>query len=161
MQQQHVTQRLRRLRERAGLSQPELAKLCGYAHHSGYARYEDPQIFRGEVLPMGIVRKLIPHLTRAGMVTKREVMELAGVTVSEETADDLLTPSVVRTAVEALARYLAATGQVLPPEYQAQLAVDAARYFQGEERAGRITGVTVEAVENFIGFLHRGRTASP
>src|SRR5688500_16531578 len=78
-----VTERLKALRVRAGISMAEAAAACGYKTPSGYQHYEDPKKFAKRYLPRDILEKLAPLFTgRAAKgevpVTPEEVWALGG-----------------------------------------------------------------------------------
>jgi phage repressor protein C with HTH and peptisase S24 domain len=78
-----VTERLKALRMRAGVSMAEGAAACGYKTASGYQHYEDPKKFTKRYLPRDVLEKLVPLFTgRAAKgeepVTANEVWELGG-----------------------------------------------------------------------------------
>ena len=76
-----VTEELRRLRQRAGLSMAELATAIGYKTASGYQRYENDQQFEKPYLPMTLTRKLVDVLEGRGdpPITNIEIMKLSGI----------------------------------------------------------------------------------
>ena len=76
-----VTERLRCLRQRAGLSMDSLARSIGYKGASSYQRYEDTDIFKDDFLPLRLVRKLIAVLVGRGSppITGLEVWALGGI----------------------------------------------------------------------------------
>jgi len=55
---EHVTEKFRRLRERAGLSMDALAHGMGYARASSIQRYEDPNEYRKEFISPDLALKL-------------------------------------------------------------------------------------------------------
>lgn len=75
-----VTESLKALRERAGLSMERLARSCGYRGASSYQRYEDAALYRRSWLPLPVVVKLAEVLTGLGEppITRDEVLALAG-----------------------------------------------------------------------------------
>lgn len=75
-----VTSRLKSLRERAGLSMAAIARQLGFRNASSYQRYEDPELFTRDVLPLHIVQKLARILPGKGSppITDEEVTMLAG-----------------------------------------------------------------------------------
>jgi Peptidase S24-like len=80
-----VTERLKALRTRAGVSMAEAAMACGHKTASGYQHYEDPKKFTRQYLSLEMVEKLLPLLVgRAAKgevpITAPEVWELAGIT---------------------------------------------------------------------------------
>lgn len=78
-----VTENVRRLRERAGLSMAEAAKRSGMKGASSYQRYEDDTKFTRNYLPTDIAEKLARAFVGRGSppILHAEVMELTGVTV--------------------------------------------------------------------------------
>lgn len=80
-QPNHITARLRKLRERAELSMEAIATACGYKTPSGYQRYESAELFTKPWLPVELVEKLEAVLVGKGdpLITADEVRELAGV----------------------------------------------------------------------------------
>lgn len=79
-----VTERLKALRNRAGVSMAEAAKALNLKGASSYQHYEDPKKFAGEYLPRKIIDGLLPLLVgRAAPgeipVTREEVLELGGI----------------------------------------------------------------------------------
>ncbi len=81
-----VTDRLKDLRQRAGLSMAAIAKACGYRGASSYQRYENAELYGDTYLPLKLVRALVPALTGRGAppIKAEEVMALAGVSVGED-----------------------------------------------------------------------------
>jgi phage repressor protein C with HTH and peptisase S24 domain len=78
-----VTERLRSLRMRAGVSMSEAAAACGYKTPSGYQHYEDPRKFAKRWLPREILDELAPLFTGRAVngqspVTAEEVWALGG-----------------------------------------------------------------------------------
>lgn len=75
----HVTERLRNLRIRAGLSMEAMAAAMGYKTASGYQRYEDAKLFTKKNIPLDKVEALLPILVGEGSppITREEVMALA------------------------------------------------------------------------------------
>jgi phage repressor protein C with HTH and peptisase S24 domain len=55
-----VTERLKALRRRAGVSMAEAAVACGHRTPSGYQHYEDPKKFTRPYLPREMIEKLLP-----------------------------------------------------------------------------------------------------
>lgn len=76
-----VTQKLRALRGRSGLSKQQVAIACGWKGATSYARYENPDLFTRPVLPLDVCLRLVPALVGRGAppITRAEVMELAGI----------------------------------------------------------------------------------
>lgn len=97
-----VTEKLRELRLRAGISKRKLAAMLGYRGPSSYLRYEDPALYRKQTLPIDLVQRLAGVLTGLGQpaITRHEVLQLAGL--------EGLTPQPVQqeitAALEALSR---------------------------------------------------------
>lgn len=75
-----VTERLKALRNRAGITMAEAAETLELKTPSGYQHYEDPKKFVGKYLRREIVEKLIPLLVGRGTpaILKAEVLELGG-----------------------------------------------------------------------------------
>ncbi len=80
VQHSHVTDQLRELRDRAGLSMDALAREIGYRAASGYQRYESAEHYRRKYLPVELVHKLANVLVGRGRppITRDEVLALAG-----------------------------------------------------------------------------------
>jgi SOS-response transcriptional repressor LexA len=78
----NVTEELKRLRERAGLSMEEISKALGYKGPSSYQRYESATQFRKPYLPTDLVGKLAQILQGKGQppIEPLEVLRLAGIT---------------------------------------------------------------------------------
>jgi phage repressor protein C with HTH and peptisase S24 domain len=55
-----VTERLKALRRRAGVSMAEAAAACGHKTPSGYQHYEDAKKFTRPYLPREMIEKLLP-----------------------------------------------------------------------------------------------------
>lgn len=74
-----VTNQLKELRDRAGISMEALAKAAGYKGASSYQRYEDPALFTKEYLPLDLVEAIAPSLVGKGTppITADEVYTLA------------------------------------------------------------------------------------
>jgi phage repressor protein C with HTH and peptisase S24 domain len=70
-----VTERLKALRRRAGVSMAEAASACGHKTPSGYQHYEDPKKFTRAYLPREMIEKLLPVLV--GKAAKGEAPILA------------------------------------------------------------------------------------
>lgn len=77
---EHVTTRLKDLRLRAELPMSAIAQAFGLKGRSGYQRYENPETFTKDDLPLNLVRKLLPLMVGKGdpAITVDEVMDLAG-----------------------------------------------------------------------------------
>ncbi len=75
-----VTERLKRVRVRAGVSMAEAAKALGYKTASGYQHYEDPSKFAKKYLPREIIEALAPLFAGRGdpPVREDEVWALGG-----------------------------------------------------------------------------------
>ncbi|MEP0323264.1 S24 family peptidase [Bauldia litoralis] len=76
----HASHRLRRLRERLGLSMEDFAKALGYKGQSSVQRYEDPDQYPDGSLPPRFIAKLLDYLPGKGQppVTVDEVTSLGG-----------------------------------------------------------------------------------
>ncbi|WP_269581913.1 helix-turn-helix domain-containing protein [Roseibium sp. Sym1] len=74
----HVSERFRKLRERAGLSRDTLAKELGYTVGSSIQRYETPELFKAQAFKPELVRKLRKVLVGRGdpEITDSEVIAL-------------------------------------------------------------------------------------
>lgn len=81
----HVTDEIRALRERAGLTMAEMAKALGYRGPSSYQRYEDPQVFIGPVLSLKLAKRLAGALKGRGHppIEANEIYALAGVEMNQ------------------------------------------------------------------------------
>ena len=81
-----VTEELKKLRERAGLSMDRLARDCGFKGASSYQRYENPKRYTKQWLPLPLVAKIAKALTGKGKppIEQSEVMALAGVKLGRE-----------------------------------------------------------------------------
>ncbi|MBO6510142.1 MAG: hypothetical protein JJ979_16965, partial [Roseibium sp.] len=73
-----MTSRLKALRLRAELPMAAIAKAFGLKGRSGYQRYENPETFTKDDLPLNLVRKLLPLMVGKGdpAITVEEVMDL-------------------------------------------------------------------------------------
>lgn len=76
-----VTDRLKALRERAGLSMDRLAHACGYRGASSYQRYENTAMYGKPWLPLPLVTRLADALTGLGEppIARGEILALAGI----------------------------------------------------------------------------------
>lgn len=85
----HITERLRRLRKRAGHSMDSLARAIGYRAASGYQRYESPEHYHRPYLPTDLVHRLLGALVGRGEppITQSEVLALAGLANMAGTAE--------------------------------------------------------------------------
>ncbi|WP_162600031.1 helix-turn-helix transcriptional regulator [Azospirillum sp. TSH58] len=154
-----MSERLRELRQRAGISLDELAKEAGFKGQSSLQRYEDPEAYKRPYFRVDFVDRIIGPLTKRG-IPKAEVLALAGINVTEEPAmpPDALHAHIVQVAVEALAVFLEETKLALPPAKQASLIVDFCRAYGDEVAAG--TQPATPDVAHAISLLrlfHRGR----
>lgn len=77
-----LTQQVNALRKRAKMSMGETAKALGYKGASGYQRYEDPDLYTKDVLPLHLVWKLVNVWAGKGSppITREEILMLAGLT---------------------------------------------------------------------------------
>jgi hypothetical protein len=77
-----VTEELRKLRQRAGLSMAEMAQQLGYKTASGYQRYENPDEYTKEHFPIAFVHKVLAVLDGRGdpPIGLGDVMPLTGIT---------------------------------------------------------------------------------
>lgn len=71
---------LRSLRERAGLPMSAMARSLGLRGASSYQRYENPDMFKKEFLPLDKARRLCRTIVGKGTppITESEVLALAG-----------------------------------------------------------------------------------
>jgi hypothetical protein len=76
-----VTEELRKLRQRAGLSMAEMAQLLGYKTASGYQRYESSDEYTKVLFPITFVHKLLQALEGRGdpPIGMADVIPLAGI----------------------------------------------------------------------------------
>lgn len=97
-----VTEELRKLRQRAGLSMAEVAQQLGYKTASGYQRYENPDEYTKEHFPIPFVHKLLVVLEGRGdpPIGLADMMPLAGITEGMTT--------------EGIFSYVGSLGPVLP-----------------------------------------------
>jgi|GEM_PF-481416 len=74
-----ITDQIRALRERAGLSMAAMARACGWKTASSYQRYEDPDTFKRTRLHPEIAERMAVALVGKGVppITREEVMALA------------------------------------------------------------------------------------
>ena len=74
----HVTERLRKLRDRAGYSMERIARELGYKNGSSYQRYESADEFRKDILPLNLIHKLDKALAGRGTppITREEIFAL-------------------------------------------------------------------------------------
>lgn len=77
----NVTEDLKKLRNRAGLSMDEIAKKLGFARASSYQRYENATQFQKDYLPADLVERLSHVLTGLGNppIDSLEILRLAGI----------------------------------------------------------------------------------
>lgn len=75
-----VTERLKAMRNRAGVTMRDAAKALGYKTASGYQHYEDPKKFPHNNLPHEILEKLVPLFAGRGEppIDEEEVWDLGG-----------------------------------------------------------------------------------
>lgn len=73
-----IPQRVKVLRERAGLSMEEAAVAGGWKGASSYQRYEDEELFTRAYLPLGVAEKLIQAFAGRGnpQIRPQEIMAL-------------------------------------------------------------------------------------
>jgi len=135
----HVSERLRQLRERAGLTKTELAKALGYKHLGAY-HFEDPGR-KADFLPVPKVVRLI-QIMRPHGIGALEIMELAGFPAglfsdAADTPPNSLNPDYVRTVASALLEYAKENNLDLSPEDQADIIVKFCSVYQSEVNLGR------------------------
>jgi phage repressor protein C with HTH and peptisase S24 domain len=82
----HVTQRLRALRERSGLSMAEVAREIGFKAQSSYQRYEDDTLYRRDWLDPELVEKLRKTLVGKGdpAITNDDISALSHPALSRD-----------------------------------------------------------------------------
>ncbi len=82
----NVTERLRALRERAGLSMEEVARTCGYRRASSYQYYEDGKLFTRRYIPLELAEKLSIAFIGRGQppIQEDEVLALAGLKLATD-----------------------------------------------------------------------------
>ena len=138
----HVTEKLRDLRARAGLSMNACAKALGFKGPSSYQRYENPDLFKDEYLPLEIVRKLAPLFAEHG-VPKEELLALAGLPditdlalSGQEAAVPLERLGIV---IKALAEYRNEERLSFTPDEESEMVVSFCRWYGGEVASGRQT----------------------
>src|SRR5690606_6249843 len=73
-----LTDKIRELRLRSGLSVAEIARRGGWAQPSSYHRYADPSRFRKRWLPMDVAQRLVKALEGQGspQITADEIIAL-------------------------------------------------------------------------------------
>jgi transcriptional regulator with XRE-family HTH domain len=135
----HVSERLRLLRERSGMSKTELAKALGYKYLGGY-HFENPDR-KADFLPVPTVVRLIEIMKPRG-IKPDEILELAGLPADllkgdEEPPPDALDAKYVRVTVAALAEYVRETGLTMSPDAQGELVVKFCSVYQSEVKTGR------------------------
>jgi phage repressor protein C with HTH and peptisase S24 domain len=89
-----VTDRLKALRERAGLSMDRLAHACGYKGASSYQRYENAAMYGKPWLPLPLVARLADALTGLGdpPIARDEVLALSGIREAGTGSATILAP---------------------------------------------------------------------
>ncbi|CAO99330.1 XRE family transcriptional regulator (plasmid) [Azospirillum brasilense] len=140
----HVTEQLRVLRNRAGLSMEKAAKAIGLKGGSSYQRYEDPNLFRDEHLPLDIAKKLADAFAEHG-VPKHETLALAGIPTTPDAPAsgaqlDRIPVEHVRATVRALAEMIAEAKLPMTAIDQGDLVATFCRWYQEEVAAGRQPG---------------------
>jgi hypothetical protein len=121
-------ERLKELRERAGLSGAKVASHLGFGSPTGYFRYETKSIMGSKPIPVDIVKRLSPLLVGRGepKITQEEVMALTGV---EE---------ITRPSASVHEMPVRGGAQVLPVKYSVERGV-----FVPSDRAERSLGSAV------------------
>lgn len=89
-----VTERLKALRTRAGVSMAEAAKALGHKTASGYQHYEDPKKFTRPYLSVDMIEKLLPLFVGAGSppIQDAEVWALGGIRRRADPFDPTIIP---------------------------------------------------------------------
>lgn len=106
-------EKLRALRERAGLSRDALAARLGYSHGTAIQRYEEPAAYaKREHLRLDLALKLADVFVGMGSppITREEVLDLAGAT------DVALDRKLLRDAIAAVYVEAQEIGAELSPE---------------------------------------------
>ena len=171
----HVTERLRALRSRAGLSRDAVAERLGYANGSSYQRYETAERFRKETLPLDLTMKLAELFAEHG-IPRSETMELAGLPPSlaiaagpapapvktEPEAPGLLSADVrvsiarVQIAVQAMAEVLAESHTDMSPADQGEAVALFLAWYEDEVALGRQpTELSLSTAKSLLVFLQR------
>lgn len=86
-----VTEKLRALRLRSGLSMEQAARRAGWRRASSWQRYEDDELFTRPYLPREIGEKVARALVGLGSppIPEQEVMELTGATMLRSPIDGI------------------------------------------------------------------------
>ncbi|MDQ2102155.1 helix-turn-helix domain-containing protein [Azospirillum isscasi] len=156
----HVSERLRLLRERAGMSKTELAKALGYKYLGGY-HFENPDR-KANFLPVPTVVRLISIMKPRG-IGAEEILELAGfpsdiLKDEGELPPNILEDSYVRTTVTALAEFLQEEKLEMAPKAQGDIVVKFCSVYQSEVRHGRQgPDLDTERVKSILRFWTVGR----
>lgn len=153
----HVTAKLRELRKRAKMSMDAAAKALGFKGPSSYQRYENPDLFKDEFLPLDVARKLAPAFAERG-VPVYETLALAGLPASSDLAAD---PNAVRVpletlrvVVQGLAEYRVEEDLALSPAEESDMVASFCRWFSQEVAAGRQDEpLTVERTKSLLRLL--------
>ena len=157
----HVTEKLRDLRARAGLSMNACAKALGFKGPSSYQRYESPDLFKDEYLPLEIVRKLVPLFSERG-IPKEELLALAGLPEIAEIAQPRHEVAVplerLGAIVKALAEYRNEERILFTPDEEAEMVISLCRWFGGEIASGReAEPISIKRVKPLIRLLDSRR----
>lgn len=169
----HVTERLRALRSRAGLSRDAVAERLGYANGSSYQRYETAERFRKEALPLDLTMKLAEIFADHG-IPRSETMELAGLPPSiaiaagpapakaETETAGLLNADVrvsiarVQIAVQAMAEVLAESHTDMSPADQGEAVALFLAWYEDEVALGRQPAeLSLATAKSLLVFLQR------
>jgi transcriptional regulator with XRE-family HTH domain len=157
----HVTEKLRNLRTRAGLSMNACAKALGFKGPSSYQRYENPDLFKDEFLPLELVRKLVPLFAENG-IPKGELIALTGLSDVTEIAQSSQEAAVpldrLGVVVKALAEYRNDERLTFTPDEEAEMVVSFCRWYGTEIAAGRQTEpITVDGAKSLLRLLDSRR----
>lgn len=157
----HVTEKLRDLRTRAGLSMNACAKALGFKGPSSYQRYESPDLFKDEHLPLEIVRKLAPLFAERG-IPKEETLALAGLPDIAQLAQSGQEAAVplerLWTVVKALAEYRNEEHLSFTPDEEAEMIVSFCRWYGGEIASGRqVEPISIENAKSLLRLLDSRR----
>lgn len=151
----HVSERLKQLRERAGMSKTELAKALGYKYLGGY-HFEDPDR-KADFLPVPTVVRLIEIMKPYG-IPAGEILELAGfpndvLRSIDDTPPDTLNADYVRLTVSAVQEFLIEGGISMGADAMGDIVVKFCSVYQSEVEHGREhKNLTKDKVKSILRF---------
>lgn len=159
----HVTERLRELRLRAGLSMGAAAKALGLKGPSSYQRYENADLFKDELLPLDIAKKLAIAFAATGKVSKEETLALCGLTDAINDvalgSDGAVPLSIVETAVRAFAEFRQEDGVSVTPDEEGEMVSKFCSWYFTEAAAGRKPKtMSAEDAKSLFRLLSVGRS---